>query len=105
MDVVLDYADGLFLNALYALPPFSTALAPHFAAPDSVPRQCFSLWLVVWLAGAAMYLAFATLSYVFLFDKSLERHPKFLKNQVRPTLPTRNFDIDFWFSFPGKSIH
>jgi len=35
------------------------------------------------LAGAAIYFAVSTLSYVFVFDKTTFNHPKFLKNQIR----------------------
>jgi lathosterol oxidase len=30
-----------------------------------------------------IYFAFATLSYIFVFDKNTRKHPRFLKNQVR----------------------
>lgn len=33
--------------------------------------------------GLIIYFAFATLSYVFIFDKDTFKHPKFLKNQIR----------------------
>ena len=35
------------------------------------------------LFGAIVYFTFATLSYVFVFDKATFNHPKYLKNQVR----------------------
>ncbi|KAI9015475.1 lathosterol oxidase [Hyaloraphidium curvatum] len=84
MDVVLDLADTYVLDGLYSsLPPFtSSALSPYFADRDSVPRQAFSLWLIVWLFGTVLYFGFASLSYRFMFDKELMKHPKFLPNQV-----------------------
>lgn len=33
--------------------------------------------------GCIIYFFFATLSYVFIFDKDTFKHPKFLKNQIR----------------------
>jgi hypothetical protein len=84
MDVVLEVTDTYFFDAVYrSLPPFtSETLAPYFVARDSIPRQCLSLWLVTWFFGVALYFMFATLSYRYMFDKELEKHPKFLKNQV-----------------------
>jgi len=37
----------------------------------------------MWLAGGLLYFIVASLSYVFVFDKTTFKHPKFLKNQVR----------------------
>ena len=33
--------------------------------------------------GALIYATFATLSYIFVFDKTTFQHPKYLKNQMR----------------------
>lgn len=33
--------------------------------------------------GLLLYFVFASLSYVFIFDKTTFKHPKFLKNQIR----------------------
>lgn len=49
---------------------------------DSLIRQTISLYILTWLFGMAIYLIVASLSYVFIFDKSTMQHPKFLKNQV-----------------------
>ena len=35
------------------------------------------------LFGIVIYFAFATLSYIFVFDKAAFNHPKYLKNQIR----------------------
>lgn len=35
------------------------------------------------IAGAAIYFVISTLSYIFVFDKTTFKHPKFLKNQIR----------------------
>jgi lathosterol oxidase len=35
------------------------------------------------IAGATIYFVVSSLSYVFIFDKTAFKHPKFLKNQVK----------------------
>lgn len=50
---------------------------------DNVYRQNLSLFLITWIVGAAIYFLVSSLSYVFVFDKTTFKHPKFLKNQVR----------------------
>ncbi|KAF4816915.1 putative Delta(7)-sterol 5(6)-desaturase [Colletotrichum siamense] len=49
---------------------------------DNMYRQFTSLFLVTWIFGLLNYFVFATLSYIFIFDKKTFNHPKFLKNQV-----------------------
>lgn len=70
---------------------------------DNVYRQTFSLFLITWcvsrtpqssatavltnifitrLFGIVTYLVFATLSYIFVFDKTTFNHPKYIKNQI-----------------------
>ncbi|GAB1320759.1 c-5 sterol desaturase [Madurella fahalii] len=58
--------------------------AAHMSAwtRDNIYRQGFSLFLILWLFGLLTYFVFATLSYIFVFDKKTLEHPKFLKNQV-----------------------
>jgi lathosterol oxidase len=48
----------------------------------------FSLFPIARLFGVALYLAVGGLSYVFVFDKTYLRHPKFLPNQVRLEIHT-----------------
>ncbi|KAG4429485.1 hypothetical protein IFR05_015036 [Cadophora sp. M221] len=50
---------------------------------DNIYRQAFSLFLIMWFAGGALYFIVSTLSYIFVFDKTTFKHPKFLKNQIR----------------------
>ncbi|KAK4570000.1 c-5 sterol desaturase [Recurvomyces mirabilis] len=45
---------------------------------DNVWRQMLTLFF-----GAAIYFLCATLSYLFVFDKTTFNHPKYLKNQIR----------------------
>ncbi|WPH02063.1 putative fatty acid hydroxylase [Acrodontium crateriforme] len=49
---------------------------------DDVWRQTLSLYAMTWLFGLIIYFTFATLSYVFVFDKATFKHPKYLKNQM-----------------------
>lgn len=50
---------------------------------DNAYRQIITLLLLTWLAGAAIYFTVASLSYIFVFDKTTFQHPKFLKNQIK----------------------
>ncbi|KAF2421258.1 C-5 sterol desaturase [Tothia fuscella] len=49
---------------------------------DDLVRQSLSLFLITCIFGAVVYFVFATLSYVFVFDKDTFKHPKYLKNQI-----------------------
>lgn len=40
--------------------------------------------------GLVLYFLFATMSYVFVFDKTAFQHPKYLKNQVRMEIAQAN---------------
>ncbi|KAF2226682.1 sterol delta 5,6-desaturase ERG3 [Elsinoe ampelina] len=50
---------------------------------DNAWRQAISLYFITWIFGLVIYFTVAGLSYIFVFDKSTMKHPKFLKNQVR----------------------
>lgn len=58
--------------------------------PDIPDTRTFSpcSWFTVWLTigdrifGLIVYFIFATLSYVFIFDKRTLKHPKYIKNQI-----------------------
>ncbi|XP_072594227.1 lathosterol oxidase-like, partial [Vulpes vulpes] len=49
---------------------------------DDIFRQTISLLIVTNLGAYILYFFFATLSYYFVYDHSLMKHPQFLKNQV-----------------------
>ncbi len=132
MDLILEIADGLildqvwaklvpltaFVDAIPAKPSTSQVVAlldapslwtslvrtlPHPPLPaegiydaissaspalsawprDYVPRQLTSVVVLTILGIHALYFIFATLSYYFVFNHDMMRHPKFLKNQVR----------------------
>lgn len=106
MDVALEILDPLVLDKAYAY----FAPAKHFeinatnaahssAAFDatSVPsplsfgssmprddiwRQVISILSITQLGACSLYWIFSALSYYFIFDRRLEHHPRFLKNQV-----------------------
>ncbi|KAG0052696.1 c-5 sterol desaturase [Gryganskiella cystojenkinii] len=52
---------------------------PH----DNFIRQVLSLLTLTYIGALVMYFAFATTSYFLVFDKAHQKHPKYLKNQVK----------------------
>ena len=52
-------------------------------ARDHIGRQCMSLMIVALVAAIFLYFTFCSLSYFFVYDRRLEHHPRFLKNQIR----------------------
>ncbi|EGY14824.1 hypothetical protein VD0002_g5929 [Verticillium dahliae] len=50
---------------------------------DNVVRQLMTLYAITVVFGFLTYFIFASLSYVFIFDKKILTHPKFLKDQTR----------------------
>ncbi|EMC96890.1 hypothetical protein BAUCODRAFT_68200 [Baudoinia panamericana UAMH 10762] len=49
---------------------------------SNIWRQTISLYALTWFFGITIYFFFATLSYLFVFDKNTIHHPKYLKNQI-----------------------
>ncbi|KAJ5675904.1 Delta(7)-sterol 5(6)-desaturase [Penicillium macrosclerotiorum] len=49
---------------------------------DNMYRQFMSFFLITWIFGLLVYFVVATLSFIFVWDKTTYNHPKFLKNQV-----------------------
>ncbi|KAK5654146.1 hypothetical protein OQA88_7577 [Cercophora sp. LCS_1] len=70
---------------------------------DNILRQSLSLFLIMWIFGLLVYYIFATLSYVFVFDKKTMEHPKFLKNQVYLEIKQTNqaLPVMALFTFPA----
>ncbi|KOS16667.1 putative C-5 sterol desaturase [Escovopsis weberi] len=62
---------------------------------DNIYRQAATLFLITWIFGLIVYFLFATLSYVFIFDKRTMDHPKFLKNQIRLEMIQANRAMPF----------
>ncbi|KAJ6076614.1 hypothetical protein N7499_008595 [Penicillium canescens] len=50
---------------------------------NNMYRQFTSFFLITWIFGLLVYFVVASLSYVFIWDKTTYNHPKFLKNQIR----------------------
>ncbi|CAL9737993.1 delta(7)-sterol 5(6)-desaturase Erg3p [Monosporozyma servazzii] len=46
-------------------------------------RELISLWLITMIFGWLLYLSMATFSYMFVFDRSIFNHPRYLQNQMR----------------------
>ncbi|KAK2042237.1 fatty acid hydroxylase superfamily protein [Colletotrichum somersetense] len=103
MDVAHEVFDTFISDKLYA------ALLPSHAAPykftdhttnatilslstwkDNIFRQFTSLFLITWILGLLNYFVFATLSYIFIFDKKIFKHPEYLKRQIRLEIKQAN---------------
>lgn len=50
---------------------------------EYIPRQLISLTVLITLGIHLMYFVFAGLSYRYIFNHDMMRHPRFLKNQVK----------------------
>ncbi|OQO03703.1 hypothetical protein B0A48_10368 [Cryoendolithus antarcticus] len=70
---------------------------------DSIYRQFVSLYMITWLFGSLIYFTCATLSYIFVFDKTTFNHPKYLKNQIRQEISqtVRSIPIMAIFTVPA----
>lgn len=84
MDLVLEVADHHLLTP-YVYPT---------GWPEDEPfRQLLSLFAITNLGALALYLLFGTLSYYFIFDHELKKHPQFLEvgtTAARTPLPPRH---------------
>ena len=56
----------------------TTSLLPR----DSILRQCISIYSIALIGALILYYFFCSVSYYLFFDKRLEHHPRFLKNQI-----------------------
>ncbi|CDO75791.1 hypothetical protein BN946_scf184934.g6 [Trametes cinnabarina] len=50
---------------------------------DYLPRQIISLFILTLVGIHALYFIFASLSYKFIFNHDMMKHPRFLKNQIK----------------------
>ncbi|KAF4308509.1 Fatty acid hydroxylase [Botryosphaeria dothidea] len=78
----LDNYDFMPASKYLSFPPSEYACMSTLPR-ENVWRQLISLYIITWLFGTVIYFLCATLSYIFVFDKTTFAHPKFLKNQVR----------------------
>jgi Delta7-sterol 5-desaturase len=93
----LTFAKSTWLSLISSLPihissgtitPANTTLHTPSALPTSawsreyLPRQTLSLVVVTTIGIHLLYFLFAGLSYRFIFNHDMMRHPRFLPNQV-----------------------
>lgn len=50
---------------------------------DNIVRQTISLYVITYIGIILLYFSMASMSYYFLFNKDLMKHPRFLKNQIK----------------------
>lgn len=76
-------------SALVSLEPTEWAYRSAWDR-DNIFRQATSFFLITWVFGLFIYFVCASLSYIFVFDKTASQHPKFLKNQIRLEIKQAN---------------
>lgn len=83
MDFILETLDPLVLDKVYdwALPKTTTKVVE--LPRDNIYRQITSILVLTQVGATLLYFFFSALSYYFIYDRRLEHHPRFLKNQVR----------------------
>ncbi|KAF9516131.1 hypothetical protein BS47DRAFT_1292957 [Hydnum rufescens UP504] len=127
MDVVLEFSDHYILDHIWAklvplqqstespawLTRFAESLPTFFQPPPPtvfreelvsawprsyIIRQMFSVTWITLLGTVILYFLFGCLSYYFVFDHRMMKHPRFLKNQIKMEIWT-----SLW-SFPGMTM-
>jgi len=63
-----------------------------------IPRQLLSLSIVTLIGIHVLYFLFAGLSYYFIFNHKMMKHPRFLKNQIRKEI------LCSLKAFPGMTL-
>ncbi|KAJ6628775.1 C5-sterol desaturase, partial [Mycena sp. CBHHK59/15] len=63
--------------------PFSQNLQISAWSREYIPRQILSLSIITLVGIHLLYFVFAGLSYRYIFNQDMKRHPRFLKNQVK----------------------
>ncbi|KAJ1928860.1 c-5 sterol desaturase [Tieghemiomyces parasiticus] len=81
MDVFLEYVDYYAAESVYQYVAAHTSL-PYLDSGNLL-RQFLTLTIAVDLGINLLYFTVSPLSYYLVFDRTLEQHPKFLKNQIR----------------------
>lgn len=113
MDVALELLDPLVFDKAYAwaLPHPGAGLSNNSsdvnnllaanAGPmslwdrDNIYRQIISILIITQIGASGLYFFFSALSYYFVFDRRLEYHPRFLKNQVRQEIQSSMWAVPF----------
>ena len=112
MDLVLHIADEYLLDSVWArLVPLHDPLVDHpFLASnattipqsawprDHLPRQLLSLIVVTMIGIHLLYFIFAALSFQFIFNHDMMRHPRFLKSQIKSEI------LSSLKAFPGMTL-
>ena len=76
-------------SSLYTTAAKSPSFARVSAWPrDYIPRQLISLCVITLVGIHVLYFVFAWLSYKFIFNHEMMKHPRFLKNQVKLEIQT-----------------
>lgn len=74
----------------------SSMIRPESIWPrDNIYRQIVSILIVTQLGATLLYFFFSAMSYYFIFDRRLEYHPRFLKNQVRQEIQSSLAAVPF----------
>ncbi|CAK6964527.1 lathosterol oxidase-like [Scomber scombrus] len=94
MDLVLNVAD------YYVLTPY---VYPASWPEDGALRQIISLLVLTNLGAAILYLGLGAISYFFIFDHNLMKHPHFLENQVRREIKYAMTSLP-WISIPTVAL-
>lgn len=72
------------LGAASGIVPISPSKLSLSAWPrDYLPRQITSVVILTLIGIHVLYFLFAWLSYSYIFNHDMMKHPKFLKNQVK----------------------
>ncbi|KAJ3491421.1 hypothetical protein NLJ89_g11335 [Agrocybe chaxingu] len=85
-DLASLYADAQTLSQISAWPR------------NYIPRQLISVFVITLVGIQVLYFLFAGLSYAFIFNHEMMKHPRFLKNQVR-----QEIQASLW-AFPFMTI-
>jgi lathosterol oxidase len=64
-------------------------------ARDNILRQCISILVITQIGATSLYWIFSALSYYLIFDRRLEHHPRFLKNQIRQEIASSMRAVPF----------
>ena len=84
MDLALKFLDFHF---------FSPYIYPELWHEGYWLRQMISIFAITALGGLLQYALQSTISYYFLFDRRLEKHPLFLENQVKLEITQASYSI------------
>ena len=92
MDLVLRICDDYFLDKIWA------RLIPLSVPREYIPRQLISLCVITLIGIHVLYFLFAWISYKFIFNHEMMKHPRFLKDQVKLEIQSS------LRSFPGMML-